>query len=530
MRGLQYGAIAAVYLATGVSGSIFNAKCSTSTDCHQIYNKHYECVESRCLRKHFDYSHFEMFGDFMVVIISMITNAGGVGAGTVIIPVYMFFYNFVSSDAIPLSRITIFAGSLVNFIINMKERDPTNKNKLLIDYSLASVMMPLLLAGTQIGVILSRFLPAASITFILVFYLTSNTRKVLKRAQEESTKELMIGYQAIGRDKAKGSIADTEASESTSLHDDEVLSLKKRGKNAIPKDNNGLPGSPHPPYAAPIEEDQFKQTESYSGEDAELGRHEDSANNRSTGSNDLLQADEGVEDKEYSTCQLFTKNMGNIALMLFAFFALAFFSMARGGEAMQSIIGIKSCSIQGWIILGVSQLVSLALSGYTYFRNREEFNREDAKLKDEGDQSNHKQLREKLIWASYSTGILAGLLGIGGGMVLQLYMQGLGMDPMVTTALSTFVVLFSSAATTFQFFVAGAIHFRHAVVFMGLSLIGSLIGNLIVKALLKKYKRPSLLIWILFGVLCVATGVLPIEMALTISRRSSSSLSFGQFC
>ena len=139
-------------------------------------------------------------------------------------------------------------------------------------------------------------------------------------------------------------------------------------------------------------------------------------------------------------------------------------------------------------------------------------------------------MRKKLLWASYTTGILAGLLGVGGGMILGLYMLSLGMDVQVSTALSTFVVLFSSAATTFQFIVAGAIHMRHAYMFMFLSLIGSLIGNLILKAVLKKYKRPSILIWILFGVLCIATGVLPIEMGLNIARKSSSSIAFGPFC
>jgi uncharacterized membrane protein YfcA len=529
MRLAQCATIAFVWLATGISCSIFNAKCTTNNDCHTIYNKHYECVDHGCLRKNFDYSHFELFGDFMVIIISMITNAGGVGAGTVIIPVYMFFYNFVSSDAIPLSRITIFAGSLVNYIINMRERDPSHKNRLLIDYSLASVMMPLLLAGTQIGVMLSRFLPAASITFILVFYLTSNTTKVLKRAREESNKELMLGYQSIGKEKSNANNMSDAGSETTSLHDEETVTLKKRGKQGNSLNiKDGMPGSPHPPYAAGIEGDSERGLDW--NDDAELGQTEDSNSNKSAGSAELLQIDDGPDGKVYSTCQLFMMNFWNIALMLFAFFTLAFFSLARGGEATPSIIGIKTCGAEGWIILAVSQLVSLGLSGFIYFKNKEEFGRDDAKYKDAGAQSNHKHLREKLIWASYSTGILAGLLGIGGGMVLQLYMQGLGMDPMVTTALSTFVVLFSSAATTFQFFVAGAIHFRHAVIFMILSLIGSLIGNLIIKALLKKYKRPSLLIWILFGVLCIATGVLPIEMALTISRRSSSSLSFGPFC
>lgn len=160
-----------------VQSSIYNAKCTSSAQCAKIYNQNYECSdEGTCIRDHFSYKPGELFGFVMIIIVSMITNAGGVGAGTIIIPAYVVFFDFVSSDAIPLSRVTIFAGSLVNYIINFKQRDPHNEKRFMINYNLASVMMPLLLAGTQVGVILSRFLPASLITLSLVFYLTTSVR------------------------------------------------------------------------------------------------------------------------------------------------------------------------------------------------------------------------------------------------------------------------------------------------------------------------------------------------------------------
>merc|ERR1712196_7287 len=119
--------------------------------------------------------------------------------------------------------------------------------------------------------------------------------------------------------------------------------------------------------------------------------------------------------------------------------------------------------------------------------------------------------RKKLLVKSYFTGIAAGSLGIGGGMILGPFMLAMGMDPTISTALSGFTVLFTSSSTTSQFIIAGAIHLEHAWVLMVFSLIGSFIGNMILKRLIKYYNRPSLVIWVIFGILCLACAVLPAQ-------------------
>jgi uncharacterized membrane protein YfcA len=115
----------------------------------------------------------------------------------------------------------------------------------------------------------------------------------------------------------------------------------------------------------------------------------------------------------------------------------------------------------------------------------------------------------KLLYYSYFTGIAAGSLGIGGGMILGPIMLAMGINPKISAALSGFVVLFTSSSTTVQFTIAGGIHGTHAWLFMVMSLIGSLLGIFALKALMKKYNKPSLLIWIIFGIMCLAFLVLP---------------------
>lgn len=72
-------------------------------------------MQGHCIRTWFTFDNWrEWTGAIIVVVISMFANAGGLGAGAVIIPIYVFVYGFAVTDSIPLSKITIFAGAVSN--------------------------------------------------------------------------------------------------------------------------------------------------------------------------------------------------------------------------------------------------------------------------------------------------------------------------------------------------------------------------------------------------------------------------------
>ena len=168
------------------------SKCKSDDQCMKWYSGDYRCESHICIRKQYTYQTKELIGFASIIIISLITNSGGVGAGTVVIPAYTAFFNFVSSDAIHLSRITIFAGAFVNFIINWKKRDSNEKDRLLIDYNMASVMIPLHLAGAECGVLFGKFLPPVIVTIILFLLLIVSIIKTYQRGKNEIRKEISI--------------------------------------------------------------------------------------------------------------------------------------------------------------------------------------------------------------------------------------------------------------------------------------------------------------------------------------------------
>lgn len=65
---------------------------------------------------------------------------------------------------------------------------------------------------------------------------------------------------------------------------------------------------------------------------------------------------------------------------------------------------------------------------------------------------------------------------------------------------------------------------------MVMSLIGSVIGVFLLKALIKKYKKPSILIWVIFGILVLAGIVLPVQMVYNILSSDRGLFIFGSLC
>ena len=54
---------------------------------------------------------------------------------------------------------------------------------------------------------------------------------------------------------------------------------------------------------------------------------------------------------------------------------------------------------------------------------------------------------------SFISGVMAGLLGIGGGLIIGPLLLELGMHPIVSTATSNFMVVFTSSSTSIQFII-----------------------------------------------------------------------------
>lgn len=456
----------------GVLTVDFNQACKTDGDCVHYFTEKYYCYEDHCRRIFLDFSIEEIVGLLLVGLFVAMTNAGGVGAGTVITPTLVILFEFPISLAIPQARIAITIGSLVTFVMTGLSRKVGDPNRFQTDYSLAATIAPLLFAGSQVGVLFARWFPALLLSSLLVSYICIALKQTYDRAHKEHAKE-QLNSQNNGNEEKKSEMENKKGE-----GDEEKINLTDENKV------------------------EFREVR-----ESILFRHKS---------------------------ELIREEAVNFSFILLSIVGFVLFSLIRGGRTIKSIVGIQECSPLSWVILLQCQIFCITLSLLSYYNNEEIFKIRDRELALKVELEEHEEFphhaRMKLIVNSYLAGIIAGCIGVGGGLIMNLYMLSLGMDVFSTTAMSNLIVLLSSASASFQFVAIGAVQIDNSLVFVAVALIGSIVGNLVFKRVLKRLGRPSLIVWLLFSVLWLALFALSFEAIRNIKRKGIAALEFGRFC
>jgi uncharacterized membrane protein YfcA len=107
-------------------------------------------------------------------MITSISTVGGIGGGGLVIPFCMTFFGFSTKSAIALSGFTIFSCSVVRFLFFLNQKHP-EKDAVLIDYDLASIMLPMVMMGSMIGALASITLPNLILQILLTLLMISLT-------------------------------------------------------------------------------------------------------------------------------------------------------------------------------------------------------------------------------------------------------------------------------------------------------------------------------------------------------------------
>lgn len=129
-------------------------------------------------------------------------------------------------------------------------------------------------------------------------------------------------------------------------------------------------------------------------------------------------------------------------------------------------------------------------------------------------------------------GSVAGLLGIGGGMVIAPLLLELGLHPVVAAATSTLMVLFSASTAALAFGFEGVLNVTYALIFGIGCFIASLLGVWIVGRIVRRSGRPSYVVIILAVVIAlgaILTGVFGGRKAI-LALKSGQHLGFHSFC
>jgi hypothetical protein len=125
--------------------------CLEDADCPSFYH----CGTAKpgiCVHKSlFPPKTVEIEGYFVFAAVKALSNIAGIGGGGISVPILIGMFGFGSKQAVAISSFSIFITTLATFVLNFRKMHPEKPQVVIIDYSLVTIMMPLVLIGAQLG-------------------------------------------------------------------------------------------------------------------------------------------------------------------------------------------------------------------------------------------------------------------------------------------------------------------------------------------------------------------------------------------
>ena len=114
-----------------------------------------------------------MIGCVLTTLALFYTNCGGLGGGGIMIPIAIAFFGFDVKSAIGISNATVAVSALLRYILNFRKSHPLkNGTGVMVDYNVASVMLPSIVVGVIVGGIVNKVVPSVYLVIGLILLLS----------------------------------------------------------------------------------------------------------------------------------------------------------------------------------------------------------------------------------------------------------------------------------------------------------------------------------------------------------------------
>lgn len=205
----------------------------------------------------------------------------------------------------------------------------------------------------------------------------------------------------------------------------------------------------------------------------------------------------------------YTKDVLALVGLLFASFIL---SMLRGRSSSRSPIGVRCGSSAYWALNGAQLVlvfaVSAAIRQMLMRRYQWKVNHNYPFLPD--DVLWDRKTTTKYPVLCVSAGLCAGMFGIGGGIVKGPLMLEMGLLPVVASATSSFMILFTSGTAAINYAILGSLDVYYAPSLFLTGLVSTLLGQWGLSSLMKRFNKQSIIVLAIsavVGLSAVAMGV-----------------------
>jgi len=215
-----------------------------------------------------------------------------------------------------------------------------------------------------------------------------------------------------------------------------------------------------------------------------------------------------------------------ISSLTACFAGVCVLTMLKGGGSLPSPFGFDCGSLGYWALYfgNIPWVLIFALSFRAVLVG--EF---QAKLR-----SGHTFVAGEMKWDSCNTikypifcsaaGLMAGLFGVGGGIVKGPLMLEMGIAPSVASASAAAMILFTSAAASTSFVVFGLLQVGYGCLFFVVGLVSTIIGQYGVGRLLEKRGRQSPIVLSIGLVICISSLMAFVQDAVAIASGGAAEL------
>lgn len=156
----------------------------------------------------------DYFGFSCAVAGLMLAAGGGIGGGGLLVPIYILILDFPVKHAIPLASVTVLGGAIANNILTAPKKHPDHPSRPVIDWDLLLQLEPMTILGALIGVELNEILPDVALVVLLLILLSFVAYKTIAKANKLHEQETM----AKSNEKEEKALLEQDAIEATSAN------------------------------------------------------------------------------------------------------------------------------------------------------------------------------------------------------------------------------------------------------------------------------------------------------------------------
>ncbi|CAL1148296.1 unnamed protein product [Cladocopium goreaui] len=381
--------------------------CSRSHHCQdwplRMCGKDPHCDKAVCLHKQlFPMLPLDVTFFFVIFMVSFLAGAPGIGGGGINVPLLMMLNRFTIKEAVPISHPVARGNALSQLLFNTRLRHPSMSLRPLIHYEIAAVLLPAMLGGNSLGIVVSKFKKDCDLLRLFAMVAAK-----AEGADEEGVDE---GEEAEKMAVGSGGAASSSASK-------------------VPKKKKGLVAF----------------------------RNSGPAKGSAISMNNLQRPVPDVRSKSFEDQmpRIPWKTIWFMYLvgLQYVIFCLNYLAMS------QDVDGVEKCSVLYWIaLLGLYPVVALSLLlAIRFMRELAEWHASRHDPPVQGDPVLGRAGLVVVPFLAMAVGLLAGLLGLGGGEFMVPLLLELGVQARVAAATSGFLIFFNTSSNVVHYLVAGTI-------------------------------------------------------------------------